>query len=81
MINLEYKNRLLYTDLTLIHEGKEIIVNDVTVDTGASHSIISSVFLEPLDTEIVLNYEIVNVYGLGSEMCSSLRKYYPSKGK
>ncbi|MEG2740470.1 retropepsin-like aspartic protease [Clostridium sp.] len=74
MVNLEYKNGLLYTDLTLIHEGKEVIVNDVIVDTGASHSIISPVFLELLDTEIALDDEIVNAYGLGGGMCSSLRK-------
>ncbi|MGL5712986.1 MAG: aspartyl protease family protein [Paraclostridium sp.] len=74
MVNLEYKNGLLYTDLTLIHEGKEVIVKDVIVDTGASHSIISPVFLELLDTEIALDDEIVNAYGLGGGMCSSLRK-------
>lgn len=74
MANLEYKHGLLYTTLTIKHEEKEVVVNDVIVDTGASHSIISPVFLEMLDTEIALDDEIVNAYGLGRGMCSSLRK-------
>lgn len=74
MEKLIYKNGLLYTNLILFHDGKEVIVEDVIIDTGAFHTIISPVFLEELDTEVALDDEIVNAYGLGGGMCSSLRK-------
>jgi hypoxanthine phosphoribosyltransferase len=41
MVKLTFKHGLLYTYITLFHQGKEVIVKDVIVDTGASHSIIS----------------------------------------
>jgi hypothetical protein len=74
MVNLTYKNGLLYTSLILYHDGKEVLVEDVIVDTGTFHTIISPVFLEELDTEVELDDEIVNAYGLGGGRCSSLRK-------
>ena len=74
MVNLTYKNGLLYTDLLLCHDGKEVLVEDIIVDTGAFHTIISPLFLEELDTEVALDDEIVNAYGLGGCKCSSLRK-------
>ncbi|OPJ60570.1 retropepsin-like aspartic protease [Clostridium oryzae] len=74
MEKLIYKNGLLYTNVFLSHDGKEVIVEDVIIDTGAFHTIISPVFLEKLDTEVSLDDEIINAYGLGGGMCSSLRK-------
>jgi len=74
MVNLTFKHGLLYTDINLFHQGKEVLVKDVIVDTGASHSIISPLFLEELNTEYSIDDEIVNAFGLGGAMCSSLRK-------
>ncbi len=74
MVKLTFKHGLLYTDIALFHKGKEVVVKDVIVDTGASHSIISPIFLEELNTEYSLDDEIVNAFGLGGTMCSSLRK-------
>lgn len=74
MINLTFKHGLLYTDIMLKHENKEVVVKDVIVDTGASHSIISPIFLEKLETEYSEDDEIVNAFGLGGTICSSLRK-------
>lgn len=74
MVNLTYKNGLLYTNLLLCHDGKEVLVEDVIIDTGAFHTIISPVFLEKLDAEVEIDDEIVNAYGLGGGRSSSLRK-------
>ncbi|GKU26829.1 hypothetical protein CFB3_35300 [Clostridium folliculivorans] len=46
MVNLTFKHGLLFTDLVLFHDGKEVIVNDVIIDTGAAHSIISPIFIK-----------------------------------
>ncbi|MDI7817970.1 hypothetical protein QMM58_16465 [Clostridioides difficile] len=40
MKNFKYKNGLLYTDIEILIENKSIIVKDIIVDTGASHTII-----------------------------------------
>ena len=41
MYNLHYKNGLLYASVILNHGDKSIIIDDVIVDTGAYHTIIS----------------------------------------
>lgn len=74
MVKLDYKKGLLYTDIVLEHNGKLVVVTDMIVDTGASHSIVSPIFLERLEAEISLEDEIVNSFGLGGGVCSSLRK-------
>lgn len=70
MVKLTFKHGLLYTDITLFHQGNEVVVKDVIVDTGASHSIISTLFLEELNTEYSIDDEIVNAFGLGRAMRS-----------
>lgn len=39
-LKLQLKSGLLYTSIKIEHEGKNIVVNDVIVDTGAFHTII-----------------------------------------
>lgn len=45
MYQLKFKNGLLYADIVIVHEGKNIHIDDVIIDTGASHSIILPDFL------------------------------------
>jgi predicted aspartyl protease len=74
MKRLEFKNGLLYTDIKIIHENKSIVVNDVIVDTGASHTIISPDYLEKLDVGFSENDTIVRASGYGGTIEYSVRK-------
>ncbi|MCR8744272.1 retropepsin-like domain-containing protein [Romboutsia lituseburensis] len=74
MQKIEFKNGLLYTDLELSHEGKTIIVKDVIVDTGASHTIIIPEYLEEMNVGFSEDDTIVRASGYGGTIGYSVRK-------
>ena len=74
MEQLKFKNGLLYTDIKLTHEDKSIIVEDVIVDTGASHTIILPEYLETMDIGFSDDDTIVKASGYGGTVEYSVRK-------
>ena len=74
MKQLRFKNGLLYTDIKLVHEGKSIVVSDVIVDTGASHTIILPEYLEKMDVGFSEDDTIVKASGYGGSIQNSVRK-------
>ena len=74
MIQLNFKNGLLYTDITLTHEGKSIVVKDLIIDTGASHTIIHPDYLVLMDVGFCDNDTIVKASGYGGTVEYSVRK-------
>lgn len=71
---LNYKNGLLYTSINLIHDEKSITIDDVIIDTGAFHTIISSDYLEKLDIPFLDDDILVKTSGYGGEESWSVRK-------
>lgn len=39
MQKLNSKDELLYTSISIVHDGKKVTINDVIIDTGAFHTI------------------------------------------
>ena len=74
MKQLRFKNGLLYTDITLVHEGKSIVVSDVIVDTGASHTIILPEYLEMMGFGFSEDDTIVKASGYGRSIQYAVRK-------
>lgn len=74
MEKLKFKNGLLYTDIILTHEGKSVIIEDVIVDTGASHTIILPDYLETMDVGFSDDDTIVKASGYGGTIEYSVRK-------
>ena len=66
-MKIEYKNGLLYTSLEIIYKGKRKIVNDIIIDTGAAHTIISPDAVAELGVEPEGQDEFVTMYGIGGE--------------
>ena len=73
-VKLQLKSGLLYTSIEIEHEGKNIVVNDVIVDTGAFHTIISSDFLEELQEEFTNEDMLIEAYGYGGASSYAVRK-------
>ena len=48
---MQFKGGLLYTSIILKYGDKSVLVEDVIIDTGASHTIIASDYLEKMDAE------------------------------
>lgn len=74
MYQLKFKNGLLYADITIVHEDKTIYINDVIIDTGASHSIILPDFLYESDIGFDDNDMLVVMSGIGGAEDSAIRK-------
>lgn len=73
-VKIQLKNGLLYTSIELTHEGKSIIVNDVIIDTGAFHTIISPDFLEELQADFTDDDILIEAYGYGGASSYAVRK-------
>lgn len=74
MKNFKYKNGLLYTDIEILIENKSILVKDMIIDTGASHTIISSSYLEESDIGFNDDDTIVKASGYDGTVQYSVRK-------
>lgn len=74
MNRLQLKDGLLYTSINLMHEEKCILVDDVIIDTGAFHTIISPDYLEKLDVAFSDEDELVKASGYGGTVSYSVRK-------
>lgn len=74
MNRLQLRDGLLYTSVTLQHEDKSIVVDDVIIDTGAFHTIIAPECLEKLDVAFSDEDELVKASGYGGTVSYSVRK-------
>ncbi|TYQ18131.1 UNVERIFIED_CONTAM: putative aspartyl protease [Acetivibrio alkalicellulosi] len=74
MYKLKFKNGLFYADITILHEGKEVKVIDVIIDTGASKTIILPDFLYEYDISFNDDDELVVMSGIGGAEASAFRK-------
>lgn len=64
----------LYADIVLKHGDKEILVNDVIIDTGACQSIILTDFLSVNNIGFSVDDELVVLSGIGGAEDSAIRK-------
>lgn len=74
MSKLKYKKGLLYTSIKLKYKERSIIIEDVIIDSGASHTIIATEYLEEMDIPLLDDDELVKATGYGGMVCYSIRK-------
>ena len=74
MSKLIYKKGLVYTSIELKYKDKSIIIDDVIIDTGASHTIIATEYLEEMDIPLLDEDELVKATGYGGMVSYSIRK-------
>ncbi|EDT74049.1 hypothetical protein CBY_2376, partial [Clostridium butyricum 5521] len=60
---IQLKDGLLYTSIKLMHEGECIIVENVIIDTGAFHTIISTDFLDELGAKFADDDKLIEASG------------------
>ena len=66
-MKIELIDGLLFASISITHQGKSKTVENVVIDTGASHSIISTDAVEELCIEPELEDEIVVMHGIGGK--------------
>lgn len=74
MQRLKIKDGLLYTSLKLSLQGKAIVINDVIIDTGSFHTILSTNYIDQMEMELTDEDELVKASGYGGAVSYSIRK-------
>lgn len=71
---IQIKNGLLYTSIKLVHEGNYIIIDDVIIDTGAFHTIITTDFLDDMGAKFSNEDKLIEASGYGGTSSYAVRK-------
>lgn len=73
-IKIQVKNGLLYTSIKLTHERNSVVINDVIIDTGAFHTIITTDFLDNIGAEFSDEDKLIEASGYGGVSSYAVRK-------
>ncbi|MHA6534729.1 retropepsin-like aspartic protease [Paenibacillus sp. BAC0078] len=76
-MKIEYVDGLLQTSLTLKFKGQEITIDKLVIDTGASHTLLSTDAIADVGVYFETGDEIVTAFGIGGEE-SCFRKTFDS---
>lgn len=74
MQSLKVMDGLLYTSLKLSLQGKSIVINNVILDTGSFHTILSTDYIDQMEMELTDEDELVKASGYGGTVSYSVRK-------
>ena len=66
-MKVEYRDGLLFTTLELMHDGGRKIIENIVIDTGASHTVISQDCVDDIGIKFTGKEEIVTTYGIGGK--------------
>lgn len=66
-MKIEYRDGLLFTEITVHFNGKKKVINNIVIDTGASHTLISQDEVDDIGIQVGLEDEIVTSYGIGGK--------------
>ncbi|MFC9707289.1 retropepsin-like aspartic protease [Paenibacillus sp. NPDC056933] len=66
-MNIEYREGLLFTELTILFNGKRKRINNIVIDTGASHTLISQGEVDDIGIKVGVEDEIITSYGIGGK--------------
>ncbi|WP_342415014.1 retropepsin-like aspartic protease [Paenibacillus sp. FSL R10-2782] len=66
-MKIEYKDGLLFTEITIHYNGQKKIINNVVIDTGASHTLISQDEVDDIGIRVGLEDDIITSYGIGGK--------------
>jgi predicted aspartyl protease len=72
MINIEFKDGLLFTSLEIFFRGNSVIIDNVVIDTGAAETILSPDVVEEIGIFAELDDYVHSYYGVGG----SLHNFY-----
>ncbi|WP_407272464.1 aspartyl protease family protein [Radiobacillus sp. PE A8.2] len=67
-MNIFYNGQLLTTAVTVVYRGRTLIIDDVIIDTGSSHTVISPDILEAIGVLYENGDKIYEAYGIGGSV-------------
>ncbi|MDU0332259.1 MULTISPECIES: retropepsin-like aspartic protease [Paenibacillus] len=73
-MKFEYRDGLLFTTILLSYEGRSKTIDNIVIDTGASHTLISQDAVDDLGIRVQAGDEIYTSYGIGGKEHSYVKK-------
>jgi len=66
-MRLDYIDDLLHASLTLCYRGHSLIINNLVIDTGAAHTLISSDVVSEIGIKFENGDKLVRSFGIGGD--------------
>jgi predicted aspartyl protease len=66
-MKIEYRDGLLFTEITIHFNGRKKVVKNIVIDTGASHTLISQDEVDEIGIQVTLEDDIITSFGIGGE--------------
>jgi len=64
-MKIEFREGLLFTKLTIEFNGKRKVLNNIIIDTGASHTLISQDVVDEIDIKATKDDHFITSFGIG----------------
>jgi predicted aspartyl protease len=68
MINITFRDGLLFTSIEVFFRGKSIVIDNIVIDTGAAETILSPDVVEEISLYAELDDFVHSFYGVGGSM-------------
>jgi len=66
-MQIEFREGLLFTEVTIQYKGKSKLIKNVVIDTGASHTLISQDAVDDIDIWATKDDHFITSFGIGGE--------------
>lgn len=66
-MQIEYRVGLLFTAITIHYNGYTKVINNIVIDTGASHTLLSQDEVDDIGIRVTLEDDIITSYGIGGK--------------
>ena len=66
-MKVEYRDGLIFTTIDIIQNGQVKEINNIVIDTGASHTVISQGCVDNIGIQFTGKEEIVTTHGVGGK--------------
>lgn len=74
MMEIVYRDGLLYTSITIVYKGCSKTINNIVIDTGASDSIVSVDAVDDIGIYAEVGDKIISLSGVGGSLHNAFVK-------
>ncbi|MBC8079573.1 MAG: clan AA aspartic protease [Gorillibacterium sp.] len=66
-MRIEHRDGLLFTSIIIVYQGQTKQIDNIVIDTGASHTLISQDIVDDIGIRVSLDDDVVASFGIGGK--------------
>lgn len=66
-MKIEYREGLLFTEVVVLYNGTKKCIDNIVIDTGASHTLIAQDEVDDIEIVVGAENQIITSYGIGGK--------------